>query len=108
MVQTLGSGVSPALRALAGVLVEQEDNGRVFSGLAISETLSVMTVSPLSAALFNTGIERGGGMWLGLPYYTTAVAVAIVTFIMCFLRFQWGDALSVESVSASEDEDDVE
>jgi len=107
IVQTLGSGVSPALRALVGVLVEQEDNGRVFSGLAISETLSVMTVFPLSAALFNTGIERGGGMWLGLPYYTTAVAVAIVTLIMCFMRFQRGQALSVKSVSASEDEDDV-
>jgi MFS-type transporter involved in bile tolerance (Atg22 family) len=88
LVETLGSGVPASIRALAGALSGDADHSRVFGGLTISETASIMLVYPLSAALFNAGTDLGGGIWLGLPFYSTAAAAALITFIMCFLRFE--------------------
>jgi hypothetical protein len=87
-IQALGSGFPASIRALASVLVEQEDDGRVISGLATMETLSTMFVYPLAALLFNIGVEKGGKLWLGLPFYSTALIMVLATAVMCFLPFE--------------------
>ena len=87
LVQTLAAGSPGTLRALAGCLVEAKDNGRVFSVLAISETLSNMMAFPATAWLFNKGLEKGDPAWLGLPFYVTSAMALIATSIMCMLNF---------------------
>ena len=88
MTQTLAVGGLGAFRALAGSLVEPEDTGKVFTGLAIVESLCGMAAFPVIAGLYNVGIERGGGAWLGLPFDVTAVVKGTLTVIMCMLRFE--------------------
>ncbi|KIW23465.1 uncharacterized protein PV07_11659 [Cladophialophora immunda] len=88
LVETLSTGFPATLRALAAALIDADDKGRVFSVLAIAETLSVMLAYPVTAALFNAGLDRGGGPWLGLPYDVIAVAAALACAVMCLLRFE--------------------
>lgn len=88
IIETFGAGVSSTTRALAGTLVEQKDNGRVFSVLAISEVLSKMATFPAINSLFNMGMDRGGGMWLGLPYFASAGAALVAFLSMCAFRFE--------------------
>lgn len=88
LVETLSSGFLSTMRALASALVDSDDKGRVFSVLAITETLGFMMGYPLSAALFNIGIEKGGGPWLGLPYDLVSVAALLGCIMMCLLRFE--------------------
>lgn len=86
--ETLGAGLTSTLRALAGVLVDSKDSGRVFSVLAISEVLSTMIAFPATTSLFNVGLEKGGGIWLGLPYFVTAGTTAAAFVLMSMLRFE--------------------
>jgi hypothetical protein len=96
MVQTLASGAPAAFRALAGSLVQRpHDTAKVFTGLAIVDTLSGMAAGPVVAGLYNLGIQRagvgtgggGGEAWLGLPFVVTAVLKGVLTMIMCTIRF---------------------
>ncbi|KEF60773.1 uncharacterized protein A1O9_02335 [Exophiala aquamarina CBS 119918] len=88
LIETLATGLPATMRALASALVEGEDKGRVFSVLAVVETLSAMVAYPFSAAFFNLGLEKGGGVWLGLPYDVISIGAAISFLIMCLLRFE--------------------
>jgi MFS family permease len=88
VIETLSTGLPSTMRALAAALVSTEDKGRVFSVLAVAETLSTMIAYPVTAALFNIGLEKGGGAWLGLPYDFVAVAAAGACLVMCLLRFE--------------------
>lgn len=88
LIETLATGLPATMRALASALVEGADKGRVFSVLAVVETMSAMIAFPLSAAFFNLGLAKGGGAWLGLPYDTISACAAIAFLIMCLLRFE--------------------
>lgn len=88
LVETLSTGFPATLRAIAAALIGDDDRGRVFSVLAIAETLSIMMAYPVTAALFNIGIEKGGGPWLGLPYDIISVAAAVAFTVMCLFRFE--------------------
>jgi Major Facilitator Superfamily len=88
ILETFGSGTPSTLRALAGVLVEPKDNGRVFSVLTISETLSSMIAFPATTSLFNVGLEKGGGVWLGLPFFVTGGMATMAFVAMSLLRFE--------------------
>jgi len=88
LIETLSTGLPSTMRALAAALVSTEDKGRVFSVLAVAETFSTMIAYPVTAALFNIGLENGGGAWLGLPYDFVAVAAAGACCLMCLLRFE--------------------
>ncbi|KIW65348.1 hypothetical protein PV04_07614 [Phialophora macrospora] len=88
LIETLSTGFPATLRAIAAALVGDDDRGRVFSVLAIAETLSIMMAYPVTATLFNIGIEKGGGPWLGLPYDVISVAAAVAFIGMCLVRFE--------------------
>ncbi|KIY03519.1 uncharacterized protein Z520_00210 [Fonsecaea multimorphosa CBS 102226] len=88
LIETLSTGFPATLRALAAALIDADDKGRVFSVLAIVETLSIMLAYPVTAALFNAGLDRGGGPWLGLPYDVISVAAALACVTMCLVRFE--------------------
>jgi MFS-type transporter involved in bile tolerance (Atg22 family) len=87
LMETLSTGLPSALRALTSALVPSDDKGRVFAVLTVIETISSMVASPLAAAFFNYGLEKGGGIWLGLPYDTIALISAVSALLMCLLRF---------------------
>jgi len=87
-VGTLGSGIGATLRALAGALIEQKDNGKVFTGLSVAETMSQMVAYPAVTGLYNIGISKGRGAWLGLPFDVTGVILGITAICMCFLKFE--------------------
>ena len=86
--ETFGSGLASTLRAIAGCLVDSKDSGKMFSVLAMSETLSAMFAYPVTTALFNVGLEKGGGFWLGLPFFVTATMSAVAFVSMSLLRFE--------------------
>jgi hypothetical protein len=88
LLETLAAGLPATMRALAAALVDVHDRGRVFSVLAIAESVSTMMAYPLTAALFNVGLEKGGGAWLGLPYDIISMAAAVAGVSMCLLRFE--------------------
>ncbi|KAI1616428.1 major facilitator superfamily domain-containing protein [Exophiala viscosa] len=87
-VETLATGLPSAMRALAAALVAHEDKGRVYSVLAVAEALSAIIAYPVTAQLFNIGLAKGGGAWLGLPYDVIALGGAVVFAVMCLLRFE--------------------
>jgi hypothetical protein len=87
LIGTLGAGASSALRALAGSLIDHKDTGKVFTGLAVAETLSMMAAYPTAAGLYNAGIGKGGGAWLGMPFDITGLILGVTTVIMCRLKF---------------------
>ncbi|KIW46584.1 uncharacterized protein PV06_02249 [Exophiala oligosperma] len=87
-IETLSTGLPATMRALAAALVSNQDKGTVFSVMAVAETLSTMMAYPVTAMLFNIGLEHGGGAWLGLPYDFVSVAAAFAGIIMCLLRFE--------------------
>ncbi len=88
VIGTLGSGLPAVLRALAGSLIGQKDNGKVFTGLAVAETISQMLAYPAIAGLYNVGIGKGGGAWLGMPFDITGLILICTTMVMCFSRFE--------------------
>ena len=87
LVGTLGVGAGSALRALAGSLVDHKDNGKVFTGLAVAQTISMMAAFPAVAGMYNAGIEKGGGAWLGIPFDITGLVMCFTMVVMCFLKF---------------------
>lgn len=88
LVGTLGAGAGSALRALAGSLIDHKDTGKVFTGLVVAETIGMVAAFPAVAGLYNAGIEKGGGAWLGIPYEITGLIVALSAMVMCFLNFE--------------------
>lgn len=90
LIETLSTGLPATMRALAAAMVHGDDKGSVFSVMAITETLSTMIAYPITATLFNIGLERGGGPWLGLPYEVMSVAAGVACLGMCLLRFERG------------------
>jgi hypothetical protein len=88
LVGTFGVGAGAALRALASSLIDHRDNGKVFMGLAVAETVSMMAAFPAVAGLYNAGIGKGGGAWLGIPFDITGLIVGLSTVVMCFLKFE--------------------
>jgi hypothetical protein len=84
---TLGAGAPSALRALAGSLTDPNVTGKVFAGLAVAETLSMMAAYPTVAGLYNVGIGKGGGAWLGMPFDIAGLFLGASTVVMCILEF---------------------
>jgi hypothetical protein len=85
---TFGVGAGPALRALASSLIDHKDNGKVFTGLAVAETISMMVAFPAVAGLYNAGIGKGGVVWLGIPFDITGLIVGLSTVLLYFLTFE--------------------
>lgn len=85
---TFGVAAGAALRALAGSLIDHKDNGKVFTGLAVAETVSMMAAFPAVAGLYNAGIGKGGGAWLGIPFDITGLIFGLCTVVMYFLKFE--------------------
>ncbi|KAI9743931.1 MAG: hypothetical protein M1818_002665 [Claussenomyces sp. TS43310] len=81
IVVTLGSGFTFFCRALITNLVDQQHVARLYTTIAVVETIGAIPGSPTLAALYTAGIRRakadGAVAWLGLPYWVFAAYVAL-------------------------------
>lgn len=76
----LGSGLGACMRALLTSFIPKDQVARLYTALAIVETLGMMVSGPIVAGLFNAGMERGSGVWQGLPWLVLgSVLVALST-----------------------------
>jgi hypothetical protein len=88
VIETLSKGFPATMRAIATALIDDDDRGSIFSVYATVEALSVIVAYPVTAAMFNVGLEKGGGMWLGLPYMVVSGVAALCCLAMCLVRFE--------------------
>lgn len=85
--ETLGLGGEAAIKALAATIVDAQDVGRVYSVLAVAEVLTTVVTHPVTAWLFNIGLDKGGGIYLGFPFFLAAICAAVACLIMLMVRF---------------------
>jgi len=60
--------------------VEQHHIGTLYSAIALIEGVSDLISGPLLSAMLNKGL-RIGGIWTGLPFIITGVALSVVALI---------------------------
>jgi MFS family permease len=100
--ETLGMGCAASLQALAASLVNPKDNGRVLSVLTVAGVLSVVVAHPLTAQLFSVGLDKGGGVWLGMPFLVSAAGVLVAAGVLGCVR--WDPVRNDHGGEAGEDE----
>lgn len=85
VVLALGSGCSSLTRSLMGLYVDPAHRSRVFGLVGMVEVVGAAYTQPMLAGLFSLGMSLGGG-WIGLPYYSVALIVALITGLLLFVR----------------------
>lgn len=85
IINSLGGGISLALRSLLNAFVESHHIAMLNTLISILEFGGVMVASPLLFASLGKGIELGGA-WVGLPYFLAAAGFAIATTIVFLFR----------------------
>ena len=76
----IGYGFPFLARSLAASFVEQHHIGALYSAIALMEGVSELISGPLLSTLLNVGL-RIGGIWTGLPFIITGVALSVVALI---------------------------
>ena len=60
--------------------MEQHHIGALYSAIALMEGLGDLISGPLLSTMLNEGL-RIGGVWTGLPFIVTGIALAVVALI---------------------------
>lgn len=81
VLNSLGWGLFSFLRSLLTSLVDAHKTARLNTAIGVFDTVGLMIGSPLLAALFTRGVERGG-LWFGLPFLLCAGVVAMLTLVL--------------------------
>lgn len=87
---SLGLGFALLLRSFVASLVEVHHVARIYSIIAILETLGQMAGAPLLAGLFKRGLALGGG-WNGLPFYFTGFCGFVCLIIVMGVGLRKGE-----------------
>jgi hypothetical protein len=85
LVMALGSGAGSYMNSTISLFAGVENTTRVFSLVAIVETIGAVYAKPALAGLFTLGM-RLGGTWIGLPYIGVAGSCVAVMIMLLFLR----------------------
>ncbi|KAK7952812.1 major facilitator superfamily transporter [Apiospora aurea] len=86
LVLALGAGSSSYQRSLLSGFFDAEYHSRLFSLVAMVDMVGSVYSGPMLAGLFTSGMELGGGGFLGLPYYALASLMAVCLALMFFVR----------------------
>lgn len=90
VILTLGMGYSQLCRSLITNMVDQKHVGRLYSIIAVLQTLGAVAGSPTLAVLFSAGIKRArqthSSVWEGLPFLATATLVLICSSGLWYIR----------------------
>lgn len=79
LVQTCGSGMGGATRALMTTYVKSNEVGKLYTMLGFVEAIGLMISAPIEASLFNVGMRAGGPIYLGLPWFLMGICLSILT-----------------------------
>lgn len=101
LVFTLGTGLNPALRSLITSLVEKENVGKLYTAIALSDTVGALIGGPGLAAAYRWGMKNGV---LGLPFLVGAGLFASVAGVLFMVRLE----TVYEPVNREEDDEEEE
>ncbi|KAF8243213.1 hypothetical protein K440DRAFT_77325 [Wilcoxina mikolae CBS 423.85] len=85
IVDTLGSGFGASTRSLATTMVHPSNIGKLYTSIAVFDTLGALVGGPSISLAFQWGIKLGGG-WIGLPFLVLAMLSAVVTVVVFMVR----------------------
>ena len=113
LVANLGAGLGASMRALLTTYVHKDEVAKLYTALAITETIGMSLGGPLTAWLFKAGMARegsGGGRggeqggsrtWLGLPWLVLALSLSLGATGTWILRLQGS---GVEKINIFQDD----
>ncbi|KAF2743274.1 MFS general substrate transporter [Sporormia fimetaria CBS 119925] len=107
LIFNLGTGSHAAMRSISIHLVggqSSPDVGRLFSVIAIMESIGAMVAGPLLAKIFDWGLDLGEP-WIGLPYIVSAVVFGVCTFITFVISVKSDDSTTVAYTGLPNDEE---
>lgn len=87
MVYTFGSGFGAAARSLITSMVDASNIGKLYTSIAVFDTLGGLIAGPALSVAFRWGMKLGGA-WIGLPFLVSAVLFAFVMVIMFLVRLK--------------------
>ncbi|KAF8537766.1 major facilitator superfamily domain-containing protein [Trichophaea hybrida] len=85
IVDTLGSGFGASTRSLATTMVHPSNIGKLYTSIAVFDTLGALVGGPSMSLAFQWGIKLGGG-WIGLPFLVLAILSTVVTVVVFMVR----------------------
>ena len=80
----MGGGMMLALRSMLTELVDQTNVALLMTMLGVFITVSEMIAGPLLAQMFHVGM-KWGGIWIGMPFFTSAAMLAVGTAMVIFV-----------------------
>ena len=86
LIQTCGSGMGGATRALMTTYVKGDEVGKLYTLLGLVEAVGLMVSAPVEASLFNVGMRTGTAVWLGLPWFLMSACLALLTVAFWTLK----------------------
>lgn len=86
LLQTCGSGMGGATRALMTTYVKSDEVGKLYTLLGLVEAVGLMVSAPIEASLFNVGFRAGATVWLGLPWFLMGLCLSLLTVAFWTLR----------------------
>lgn len=92
---TAGTGFNASVRTLVTGMVPPASIARLYTAIAITETVGGLIAGPSYSLVFQIGLGIGGG-WLGLPFMTSAALFGIVVGIMFAVRIRAEEIMGEE------------
>ena len=81
---TMGTAFTSLCRSLITTLVDKQHVGRLYSVIAMVETVGGLIAGPSLAGFFALGL-KWKGLWIGLPFFAVAAITLIAGFgVWCF------------------------
>lgn len=77
----LSEGLEPALQGLATSLIDGVYNARMFTTIAVVETIARLIAGPLMARLFSIGRSQGGHYSRGINFLTSSIMFVLLELI---------------------------
>lgn len=77
----MGGGMMLALRSMLTEMIDQTNVALLMTMLSVFMTVSELISGPLLAQMFHVGMKWGGA-WIGMPFFTCAVMLAVGTVMV--------------------------
>lgn len=105
LVFNLGTGYGAAMRSVSVHVIggqSSPDVGRLFSVIAIVESLGAMVAGPALAMIFEWGISMGEP-WIGMPYIVSAGVFVLMTVVAFMISVKENSVVYAEVSGDSPD-----
>ncbi|KAI5814503.1 major facilitator superfamily domain-containing protein [Pyronema omphalodes] len=82
---TLGSGFGAANRSLATTMVHPDHVGKLYTAIAVFDTIGALIAGPTMGYAFKWGLKKGPA-WMGMPFVILGIAFVGVSAVMGVVR----------------------